>query len=735
MEGARTRGSMIATIGQSIGSLRGKRTLGIAGKIRLIVAGVVTLTAIALMTVLFFSQRDAIRQAAIIRAQSLTTALARYASDYLYRDRIDEARMMAKSLLHEPDILQVIVIDTTGFVIADGSKDGELMFDTVEDETVDEALATRSPVMAFREDTLVAAAPSLVKMHDVGAVRLTFSLSNMRAELADALYEAALVGLAALCSALLASHLLIAQIRRPLEILMSGTRRVSEGELDHRMTLDTNDELQELAVAFNHMLEKLDGSMRRTESLAFSDQLTGLPNRTSARTLAENVLEDRERCGCHVALMFLDVDRFKFVNDSFGHEVGDELLEQFASIVSSTLRRGATGSVHGSGRGEGSDGYPILARVGGDEFTIVVPRLGSREDAGRIAGRILTALSTPIQLAGRSLRVSTSIGIVIAPDDGIHFDVLLQKADMAMYAAKASGRGCYAFYEDQMQQATTRRLGLENDLREAIDNEQLRIFAQPQTSLSTGRLVGVEMLLRWEHPTRGLVPPDVFIPIAEDNGLIDIMGAWVRREACRWFRRWRKCGIGDLRIGVNVAAGEFEQSDFVERIEAMLTDHDMPPEMLELELTESAMLVNPDQTADKLRALRARGVKVAIDDFGTGYSSLGKLKHLPFDRIKIDRSFIKDTPDDLDDVAITEAIIGLGQSLGYEAIAEGVETDEQVALLRRLGCPEIQGYLVARPMPVEDIEGWLAENQALAPLPNPEPKVATGEPRSASALS
>ena len=688
------------------GLLRGRSALGLATKIRIIIASLVGLTVISLTTDMYYSQHDAIERAALSRARSLTFALAGYAADYLRRDRIDEARMMAKDLMREADVVEAVVVDAFGFIIADGESDSDRLFDDIDDDLVDRAIESQAVEIEFRNGVLAAAAPSLVEFDSVGAVRVTFALSPMRAELADALTRAALVGLVALGTALLVSHLIVSHFRKPLDKLIAGTRQAAAGCLDHRIDVQTNDELEELSHAFNSMLERLETSIRDTEHLAFTDQLTGLPNRTAAKQLLDQELRRQAQRNGLLALMFLDVDKFKLVNDTFGHEAGDQLLIHFAKTVSSVLR----GDPVSKNPSEWPIGSATVARLGGDEFTIILPGIEAADDASLIAERIATCLSTPFYIGERELRVETSIGIALAPRDGSTSELLLQKADMAMYAAKAGGRGRYVFYEVSMQEETANRLWMEHELRRAVENAELKLFVQPQLDLATGAVNGVEMLVRWTHPRIGDISPMTFIPVAEETGLINQIGAWVMKEACHWSRFWRQSGIGDFRIGVNVAAHEFDQATFVANVIAILNETGMPPELLELELTESTMLVNLRDTVAKLSQLRAKGIKVAIDDFGTGYSSLGQLKHLPLDRIKIDRSFVKDIPEDSDDMAITEAILALGQSLGYEMIAEGVETGEQLQFLRERGCQEMQGFLVARPMPVECLGEWLCEH-------------------------
>ncbi|MDD2664123.1 MAG: EAL domain-containing protein [Dechloromonas sp.] len=424
--------------------------------------------------------------------------------------------------------------------------------------------------------------------------------------------------------------------------------------------------------------------------LAHYDPLTGLPNRVLWNERAHAELRSADRHGDTLAVLFLDLDHFKSVNDSLGHAVGDQLLASVAQRFTARLRDN-----------------DILARLGGDEFVILLPRLKHRDDALLVAHKLIDALAAPMQIGEHELTVSTSIGIALYPDDGQDVSTLLKHADVAMYSAKDQGRnGCQLFSPD-MDARAVERLMLENALRRAIQRDELVLHYQPQVG-SDGRTVGAEALVRWQHPEMGLLAPGQFIDIAEASGQIQALGDWVLRAACRQQVEWSAAGR-PLIVAVNISALQFRQGGFTERVRAILDETGADPARLELELTESALMQPTPKVLARMNRLCDWGIRLALDDFGTGYSSLSYLKRLPIHRLKIDRAFVQDLPDDAEDVAITVATLSLAKNLGMEVVAEGVETAAQRDFLAERGCRVMQGYLFSRPLPVDDFSRWLAE--------------------------
>jgi diguanylate cyclase (GGDEF)-like protein/PAS domain S-box-containing protein len=424
---------------------------------------------------------------------------------------------------------------------------------------------------------------------------------------------------------------------------------------------------------------------------AYHDPLTDLPNRLLFQDRLSHALARAERDGSQVAVLFLDLDRFKHVNDSLGHPAGDELIRAVARRLSETIRKEDT-----------------VARTGGDEFVMLLEELRDVQDAAHLADKLLRVLAEPHHIQGHELYITSSIGISLYPHDGESADILVRNADAAMYQAKSNGRKTYAFYTQDLTAMAAERLQIEADLRSALENHELTVHYQPQIDLAKGRCIGAEALVRWHHPTLGNLPPDRFIPIAEDSGLIIELGEQVLREACLQARRWLDAGIEFETIGVNVAGPQLQHSDFVAMVSRVLAETGLPAAHLDLEMTETFIMKNADVTFGLLNELRALGVKLSIDDFGTGYSSLAYLKRLPIDRIKLDRSFIKDLPGDEEDAAITRAVASLSISLGLRLVAEGVETAAQLQFLHDLGCHEVQGYFFGRPVPAAEFV-WLTD--------------------------
>jgi diguanylate cyclase (GGDEF)-like protein/PAS domain S-box-containing protein len=426
----------------------------------------------------------------------------------------------------------------------------------------------------------------------------------------------------------------------------------------------------------------------RIHYLAHHDMLTGLPNRAYLTERLATILALARRHGTLVAIMFIDLDNFKTVNDSFGHHMGDALLKEVAARIKEVLREA-----------------DMVSRLGGDEFLAILADLAAPEDAAKIADKLLQTISAPIALQGQQLCANASIGISLFPRDGDNADDLIRRADAAMYSAKDHGRRHSRFYTPGLSDEGAEMLAQESRLRQAVQRGEFVLFYQPQLNVGDLRLTGIEALVRWRHPERGLTDPSEFIEFAETHGLIDEIGQYVLREACRQNKAWQAAGFAALPISVNVSAVQFRRGDLVADVKRVLEETGLEGRYLELELTES-LLMDKEVVGEALAGLRALGVKITIDDFGTGYSSLGYLKRYPIDKLKIDRSFIDDLGTDADDRAIASAIINLAKTLKLTALAEGVERQEQLDFLRVHGCDEFQGYLAGNPVPAEEFTAF-----------------------------
>ncbi|CAI8881703.1 diguanylate cyclase [Methylococcus capsulatus] len=429
--------------------------------------------------------------------------------------------------------------------------------------------------------------------------------------------------------------------------------------------------------------------------LSYHDDLTGLPNRAYFQARLDQLIEAAARDRRQIALVVLDLDRFKTINDSLGHSVGDELLCQVAERIQDC-----------TGQGD------FVARQGGDEFVVILADSDAVR-AARVANAMISAIAKPAVVGGRTLIVTPSLGISLYPHDAGDSESLIKSADAAMYHAKSLGRNTYQFFSAEMIAVASERLALENALHQALSNGEFRLYYQPQIEVCSRRLIGLEALIRWRHPEVGWVPPLRFIPLAEETGIIHRIGRWVLEEACRQQREWQAAGLCIVPVAVNLSPLQLQKDDFPEQVEALLSGCRLAPGLLELELTETAVMRDVGRMSDMLRKLKERGTRFSIDDFGTGYSSLGYLNRFPVDKLKIDQSFIRDVTRREDHAAITRAIIALAKQLHLKVVAEGVETAEQLEFLERAGCDEVQGFYFSRPVPADEIAGWLSREGAV----------------------
>jgi len=439
--------------------------------------------------------------------------------------------------------------------------------------------------------------------------------------------------------------------------------------------------------------------------LAYHDALTNLPNGMLFRDRLNLALAQARRNNKILALLFLDLDRFKLINDTLGHAAGDQLLQNIGEELKDLVRGG-----------------DAVARMGGDEFTVLLPGISQVQDAVAIAQRILESVKQPRVAAGHEFHITTSIGVAIYPSDGTDAEALMRNADTAMYRAKEQGRDNYQLYSPAMNANILERMALVNDLRHALEREEFVVYYQPQVNINTGQVVGAEALARWQHPERGLMYPEEFIPLAEDTGLIVPLGEGVLRTACAQNKAWQEAGFPPMRMTVNISARQFRQETMVETVSQVLKETGLLPRYLQLEITEDTLMQDVEFTIAMLRDLRGMGVEISIDDFGTGYSSLNYLRRFPIDVVKIDRSFVRDVTVDPNDTAIVTAIIALAQSLKLRAVAEGVETQEQLAFLRERQCHEMQGYLFSKPVPAEEFERILRQDRRFRASWHPTPK-------------
>jgi diguanylate cyclase (GGDEF)-like protein len=477
----------------------------------------------------------------------------------------------------------------------------------------------------------------------------------------------------------------------PIEVLQCATALSKKWENDRLV----REHVLRLEEVITTRTQGLEAATRQLRHLTTHDALTGLPNRVLLDDRLEQAIARADRDMRSFALLVCDLDRFKLINDSLGHRAGDELLQEVARRLATVVCSADT-----------------VARFGGDEFVIIGTSIGGAGDAADLAARVLDVLQAPVRIAAIDIHPSPSIGIAVYPHDGANMQALLAHADAAMYFAKQQGRGNFQRYAPGMDAGTEERVQLESELHNALKLNQLELYYQPKVDTRTGEVRSAEALIRWVHPTRGIVSPAEFIPLAEECGLIGAIGGWVVREACRQTRAWQIDGVPSLRVSVNLSASQFRDSGLVDSIRRALHDADLAPCYLEVELTESAVMSDPEKSIAILEHLSAMGVLVSVDDFGTGYSSMSYLRRFPIDKLKIDRVFIDEIVSRPEDASIVRAIVSLAHSLRLKVVAEGVETPAQLDFLKTAGCDEYQGYHFSRPLPAADFERLIRESHS-----------------------
>ena len=540
----------------------------------------------------------------------------------------------------------------------------------------------------------------------LGSLQVWFDTNNKPAAVRHGQWQLVALVLLQMCATLLVlSVFLTRRVARPVERLKALASAMVAHDAEVTPTLERRrlDELGQLGRLMFEVQQQLQDSFgaleeknRQLQHMALYDALTGLPNRNLFRELVEHDIGQAQREGRRFGLLFVDLDRFKTINDALGHAMGDQLLMEVAQRLRTTLREA-----------------DVVCRQSGDEFIVLARHVENWQELATLSERLLQALARPVLLGPTPARVSCSIGIAMFPDDASDFETLAKHADMAMYQAKSMGRARYSFFLPEFNTRRQASVALEQQLSEAIERREFVLFYQPQVHAQLGHLVGCEAQLRWTHPERGLLAPGEFITMAEESGLIAEIGLWVRDEACAQLARWKAEGLQPGVVAINVSALEFRDHRLVDSLRDAMARHGIAPQEVEVELTESALMADSDTSLRIIDRLRELGLRLAIDDFGTGYSSLAYLKRLRPHQLKIDRSFVRDIATDADDRAIVQGVIGLARTLGMEVTAEGVEDDGQRQFLREQGCTHLQGYGIAKPMPADEMARWMRERASI----------------------
>lgn len=699
---------------------------GLQAKFMLLM-GIALLVVLALVALLFNRQERMRMEVEGVSRQTLRTMmseslrrqgegaasqLAATLTNPMYYSDLDAIGVLSRATLRNRDVRYVIVYDDAGQVLHDGSEAIVNYGKRMDDTMAGKVIASRALLTQCDEKVMDVSAPIMIGQQRIGGVRIGYDLGAMRRYQDQAVGQLrarldtlsqryviwiGLLGAGMLAFGALSLWLIQRLLVRPIRELAESARAIEAGRFDTATPIDNrNDEVGDLMLAFDRMSRSLARHDREIRRMAYTDALTGLANRLAFRESLDQRLLQLHGAGCQLALLFADIDDFKRVNDTLGHDAGDDVLLQCARRIEHTVQR------------IGGD-QAMLARFGGDEFVILIqaghdPGADVRKIATHLAETLVTELGEPILVQDRQVFLGTSIGITLFPEDASGATSLMKNGDIAMYQAKVAGKNCFRFYSRAMDQAVERRVHLEHELRGAWDRGELSLAYQPVFRLVDGAMIGAEALLRWKHPELGVVAPSVFIDVAEQSGLIEVLGPQVLRQACADAVRWQESRSGEepLFLAVNVSPRQLRNGDLPDVVEASLRETGLPADLLHLELTETAVIGDERHASNLLSQLRGMGVKVWLDDFGTGFSGLSHLRRVPVDGVKIDRSFVADVLRDPDDLALTTAIIAMAHSLGILVVAEGVEKEGQYAILRERGCDFAQGYWLGHPVTAEE---------------------------------
>lgn len=655
-------------------------------------------------------------QQALDRATAVAMTVSRLAVPHLSNHHYLILEQELESIVSDPLVRQVLVHDPARNITVDGDP-GTSYFDRlVVPGSLQRVIDTGRPSFRMGRTLIEVTVPVGAGMEG-GALGAAF-VAIVRPEASAVIWTIwqrnAVIAVFLLALALPITFHFGNGFLKPVRHLTQTAHRVSAGDFDAPFPIDRHDEIGVLARAYHDMVQRVRANLEDIHRLAFVDGVTGLFNRERFRQEVDLAIGAAERAEENLAILFIDLDRFKRVNDTYGHDAGDRLLKEIAGRIGCALQLegsltpDARRPASGDGAGALPD-RPVIARLGGDEFAVLLPGKERTLIAGRVAADIVGALKVPLDVGGLSMVVGASVGIARFPQDGACVTSLLKNADIAMYEAKKNGGSGYRFYDAESDRIVAERVRMEEELRTAIARGEFELFYQPQVDARSQSAIGVEALMRWRHPEKGLLAPGPFIDLLEETGLILDLGDWLIETACRQGAEWSRAGL-ELRVAVNISLAQFLADGFSDMVLETVARTGMRPDLLELEITESMAMANTEQVARAVGRMREAGIRFAIDDFGTGYSSLSHLKRLPFDVFKIDRTFIAGIGDDESAMVIVQTILAMAGSLGYETVAEGVETSQQLDFVTNHGCQHAQGFLFGKPMPAEDLRQWLCEN-------------------------
>ena len=689
---------------------------GIHFRVLLLVVGLaVTLVAAQFITDTVVETQK-VRDQRLVEAQSMTNVVARSLEKQFDYFELSDIEEILKSVRTTKHVKQVSAVDRELTFFLDGDPITPTLLPIGDNAEQIKAIETAKQEFSITDDTITVAEPLLRNGRSIGSVMIRFENPSF-SEVMWPILQSNFFSLVPILSlGIILAGILVNQITGPLLRLANTAKEVANGDLDRLMPIEGPNEIRQLGFAFSGMINKLKENIEQIYELAYVDRTTQLPNREFFRKELTRAIRRAVRQKVTGGLLFVDLDGFKRVNDTHGHDAGDEILSQFSERLANVLRAEdliAFKAMNAMDTEEGDSdnankNKQMLARLGGDEFTVLLSEIREATDAATVSQRIIDAVSEPFDINGSKINIGASVGIAIFPRDGSDYQTILKSADMAMYQAKEEGKNTYRYFSSELNAEASRRMEIEQDLRVALENDdQLELYYQPKIHCSTALPKSAEALIRWKHPEKGMIPPLDFINIAEDCGLILPLGKWVLQQACKQLKAFEDKGI-DISIAVNISTAQFERPDLSDIVIEVLEETGANPEKLELELTESMAMQNPDIALSHINILKKLGVRFAIDDFGTGYSNLSQLSRLPFDVFKIDRSFVDKLTNREDEHGriIVRTILGMANSVNYETVAEGVETISQLEFLSEYGCTYAQGYYFARPMPSKEFYQW-----------------------------
>ena len=703
-----------------LGKFRAFRT-GLHFRFLLLVSGLaVALLAAQLVTDTANEIRKA-NQRQIADALSITAVMARSLEKQFDRFELSDIEEILSSVRSRPGVLQLSVVDRDLTFYLDGDPRTSPIASFNNSDVQLRALKSAKTEHKVSEKGIEVGEPLLSNGMAIGSVYIRFRNPGFLETVLPIIGSKLMTMVPILIAGLLFSAGLVSQITLPLRRLSVAAMAFSAGDLNLKIKVEGAREIRQLGEAFASMIEKLKANIEQIYELAYVDRITQLPNREYFRMELTRAINKAQRANVAGALLFVDLDGFKRVNDTLGHDLGDKLLGKFAERISQVVRSDDTISYQAAAEFEKNTEEQearekekqVLARLGGDEFTILLAEIREETDAATVARRIIRAVSEPFDIGGTEVRIGASVGIATFPRDGADYQSVLKSADMAMYLAKEEGKNTFRFFSEELNDRASKRMQIETDLRQALAEGELELHYQPKVDCKTGAPTSLEALVRWHHPQNGMVHPGEFISIAEECGLILQLGKWVLKAACSQIREFENAGMV-LPIAVNISMQQFEQQDFSDWVLQVVKEAGINAKNLEIEITESMAMSDPKRALNHIRLLKRAGIRIAIDDFGTGYSNLAQLSRLPFDVFKIDRSFVQmlDNTSDEHGIVIIKTIMAMAQSLNYETVAEGVETEEQRKILADAGCKSAQGYLFARPMPISALMEWIADRSA-----------------------